>query len=287
MRLTCVFSVSVWFLLGGLLPSNAWSQLREGEWALASFNVRYDNPSDPLPWSQRRDQVASVVGFYGMIGLQEVLPHQLQDLHERLPWMRSIGTGREADGSGESCPIFYDPSTWELLHHETLWLSPQWRQPGSVGWSADLPRIVTMGWFEHHTSGQTLRVYNTHWSHVSPEARQASAQLIALLDAPSQADATALLGDFNEESEEAARALLVEAGFLDTYDVVKARCRKSYPTYTTFLPEGSAGGPRIDAVYVKGLNVHWTCVDEVILNEYFISDHLPVHAVVSWKVLDE
>ena len=26
---------------------DAWGQVREGEWTLATFNVRYDNPADP------------------------------------------------------------------------------------------------------------------------------------------------------------------------------------------------------------------------------------------------
>ena len=56
---------------------------------------------------------------------------------------------------------------------------------------------------------------------------------------------------------------------------------QEFPTYTAFSPEGSSGAP-IDAIYTKGLVTQWTCVDEVIKKDLFISDHLPVHAVVSW-----
>ena len=103
------------------------------------------------------------------------------------------------------------------------------------------------------------------------------------MDAQHGTDATAVLGDFNEEAEARGRVVLDEAGFSDTYNNVRSRCRKSFPTYTTFQPEGSAGGPRIDAIYTKGLRTEWTCVDEVIKKELFISDHLPLHAVVSWS----
>ncbi len=263
--------------------SLSFAQVREGEWTLATFNIRYDNPSDPVVWAERRDEVAQVVGFYDIVGLQEALPHQLSDLAERLPWMSTIGRGRDADGGGEACPILYHHGKWELLHHETLWLAADWRTPGAVGWSADLPRIVTVAWFHHVETGNRVRVYNTHWSHVSAEARESSARLIAAMDAVHGADATVVLGDFNEEAGAPGRVVLEEAGFVDTYDRVQARCRKSFPTYTTFNPEGANGGPRIDAIYTKGLDTKWTCVDEIIKKEHFISDHLPLHAVVSWS----
>ena len=76
------------------------AQVREGEWTLATFNVRYDNPSDPLKWTERRDEVAQIVGFYDIVGLQEALPHQVQDVADRLPWMSHVGQGRDADGGG-------------------------------------------------------------------------------------------------------------------------------------------------------------------------------------------
>jgi len=258
------------------------SQVREGEWTLATFNVRYDNPSDPLKWTERRDEVARIVGFYDIVGLQETLPHQVKDVADRLPWMSYVGRGRDADGGGESCPLFYNHDKWELLHHETLWLAVDWKRPGAIGWSADLPRIVTVAWFHQLDTGRRIRVYNTHWSHVSAVAREASAQLIASLDAIHKSDATVVLGDFNEEAQGAGRLALSNAGFTDTYNTLRARCRRSFPSYTTFNPEGSAGGPKIDAIYVKGLNTEWTCVDEIIKKDVFISDHLPVHAVVSW-----
>lgn len=262
---------------------SAHGQLREGEWVLSTFNIRYDNPSDPLTWVKRRDEVAKIVGFYDIVGIQEALPHQVLDLAQRLPWMSHVGRGRDADGGGEACPIFFNAAHWELLHSETLWLAKDWRTPGALHPAADLPRTVTVAWFHHRASGKRVRVYNTHWSHVSEEARAFSAQLIASVDAVHGTDATVVLGDFNEEAGEPGREVLAQSGFANTYDRAGARCRPSFPTYTTFQPEGSSGGPRIDAIYVKGLTTQWTCVDEIIRDEVFISDHLPLHAVVSWS----
>ena len=269
--------------LGGMVRDEVWAQSRSGEWTLATFNIRYDNPSDPLKWTERRDEVAKIIGFYDIVGVQEALPHQLDDLAQRLPWMAQVGRGREADGTGEACPIFYHRGKWELLHHETRWLAPDWATPGAMASSADMPRIVTVAWFHQKETGKRVRVYNTHWSHVSEDARVLSGSLIAALDALHSTDATAVLGDFNEEAGLGGRRELEEAGFQNSYDTRSARCRPSFPTYTTFNPEGASGRPRIDAIYVKGLRTAWTCVDEVIQNGNFISDHLPLHAVVTWS----
>lgn len=281
LRPVAIWVACVVFLLLAEVPG-AVAQVRDGEWSLCTFNIRYDNPTDPLKWEERKDEVAQIIGFYDIVGLQEVLPHQWTDLEERLPWMSCVGRGREADGSGEACPIFFHHAKWELLHHETIWLAPEWKTPGATGWTADLPRTATIAWFHHLESGRRVKVYNTHWSHVSPEAREASGRLIATIDALHGVEATVVLGDFNEEDGGKGRAALSSAGFQNTYDSIGARCRKSFPTYTTFQPTGASGGPRIDAIYVKGLDTKWTCVDEIIKKEHFISDHLPLHAVVSW-----
>ena len=269
-------------LLTWLSVPMAQSQVREGEWTLATFNIRYDNPADPLVWSDRVDEVAQVIGFYDIVGVQEALPHQMEDLKDRLPWMEALSRGRDADGGGEACGIFYNKDKWQLLHHQTFWLSDDWLTPGAVGWNADLPRIVTVAKFHQVSTGKHVTVFNTHWSHVSLEAREGSGRLIALMDALGSSDASVVLGDFNETDQGLGRQLLASSGFVDTYDTKTARCRKDFPSYTTFNPEGSAGGPKIDAIYTKGLKTQWTCVDEVIKKDMFISDHLPIHAVVSW-----
>ena len=143
----------LWMIACWWMMFLAEAQVREGEWTLATFNIRHDNPADPISWETRRNDVANIIGFYDLVGLQEALPNQVEDIAERVPWMSHIGLGRDADRGGESCPIFYNHEAWELLHHETLWLAPDWRTPGAIGWAADLPRIVTMAWFHHVQTG--------------------------------------------------------------------------------------------------------------------------------------
>lgn len=84
----------------------------------------------------------------GFICLQEVLHSQLVDIlsdlngvHNdqsedppRAPFWAYIGVGRD-DGQrgGEYSPIIYPVQTFELLHSETIWLSPTPDRP-SKGW---------------------------------------------------------------------------------------------------------------------------------------------------------
>ena len=86
-----------------------------------------------------------------LLGGQELLRHQLADLAARLPDYAWLGAGRDdgADG-GEFNPIFYRRERLEPLDSGTFWLSPEPARPGSRGWGAACPRVVTwarfVGW---------------------------------------------------------------------------------------------------------------------------------------------
>ena len=54
----------------------------------ATFNIRYDNPADSLNnWKYRKDTVAAFIkaNQLDIVGMQEVLHNQLEDLKQRLP----------------------------------------------------------------------------------------------------------------------------------------------------------------------------------------------------------
>ena len=50
------------------------------EWTVSTFNIRYDNPNDPLIWDERKEEVVKAVAYFDIVGFQEVLPNQLEDL---------------------------------------------------------------------------------------------------------------------------------------------------------------------------------------------------------------
>jgi endonuclease/exonuclease/phosphatase family metal-dependent hydrolase len=251
------------------------------EFVVCTFNIRYDNPNDPLLWEDRKEDVAKSMAFYDIVGLQEVLPHQLEDIMALLPWMESYSLGREADGSGEACTILWPREKFDLLHSETRWLSESWTDKGSVGWDAVMPRIASLVVLHHKESGKVIRVINSHWSHVGEEARLASASLIRSWSRKGDADAVVVFGDFNAEPDTPEIMFLLEGSLDDTYEIAETLCRKQFGTFTTFDPAGTRG-PRIDFVLTQGVDVLWTCADEFIVNGFYISDHLPVHAVLRW-----
>ncbi len=254
------------------------------ELSFGTFNVRYDNPQDTLEWSERRNEVALAVRYFDLVALQEVLPNQWADLRTRMPQHESFGLGRNADGTGEACPVFWNRDRFDFLKGDVRWLSLNPNQPGSVGWDADLPRIATVVLLFDRQRKQTVRIVNTHWSHVGPEARMNAAALIAGWsgwDSDESQDLILVSGDFNAEEERPEiRSLLDLAGLQDTYHTTNYRCRKAFGTFTTFLPENLANATRIDYIFYRGdVEVDWVCADEVIKYGVYISDHMPYHAI--------
>ena len=251
------------------------------EWTVSTFNIRYDNPNDPLTWEERKEEVVKAVAYFDIVGFQEVLPNQLKDLKTGMPWMNSYSRGREEDGSGEACPIFWQKEKYDLIHSETRWLAEFWQEEGAIGWDADMPRIASIVLLHQRSSGKTIKVINSHWSHMSSEAREGAANLISGWSLGGRADAVVVLGDFNAEDDTPEIQTLTEGGLIDTYYHSDTRCRRGFGTYTTFEP-ASKGSSRIDYIMVRGAHGVWTCADEYIKHGYYISDHLPVHTSLMW-----
>ena len=104
----------------------------------ATFNIRYDNPADSLNnWKYRKDTIAAFIkaNQLDIVGMQEVLHNQLEDLKQRLPEYAEVGVGRE-DGKtqGEYAPLFYRKNRFEALDSNTFWLSQYPDSVGFIGW---------------------------------------------------------------------------------------------------------------------------------------------------------
>ena len=69
---------------------------------MATFNIRYDNPGDSLnSWKYRKEKVCEFIRekHPDVLGMQEVLNHQLKDLLSGLPDYAYVGVGREDNPS--------------------------------------------------------------------------------------------------------------------------------------------------------------------------------------------
>ncbi|WP_435094945.1 endonuclease/exonuclease/phosphatase family protein [Halorubrum sp. N11] len=147
---------------------------------LLSYNVRYANNGDHHDaWHDRRDAVGRLVRFHrpDIAAFQEPLPDQRRDLRERLPEYEFVGRGRKADSEGEGCPIAVRAGRWEVVDDGTFWLSETPSEP-SIGWGADYPRIATWARVRAVDGDAALFVVNTHFDHVSADARRESARLL-------------------------------------------------------------------------------------------------------------
>ncbi|HPR26988.1 endonuclease/exonuclease/phosphatase family protein [Lentimicrobium sp.] len=188
-----------------------------------SFNIRYDNPDDSLNnWKYRRDFASEMIRFYGadIIGAQEVLKNQLDDLADALPGFSYIGVGRlDGKEDGEFAPIFYNSGRFSVLESGHFWLSETPEVPGSKGWDAACERIVTWAVFKDKSSGKSFALYNTHFDHVGETAQRESAiMLLAHIRENVKEIPVVLTGDLNViPGSEAVSTLLsgdllVEAG---------------------------------------------------------------------------
>ncbi|MFM1947424.1 MAG: hypothetical protein RL207_1707 [Bacteroidota bacterium] len=164
------------FFLCGILTLHAQSRLN-----LMSYNIRYDiTTSNASPWNERHKAISSQINRFDVdiVGMQEVLVHQKEQMLLDLPGYESIGVGRD-DGknAGEFSPIFYKEERFRVLKSGTFWLSPTPDIP-SKGWDAALNRICTYAQFFDLESKQSFWVFNTHFDHVGEEARMKSSVLI-------------------------------------------------------------------------------------------------------------
>lgn len=175
----------------------------------ATFNIRLDTPRDSLnSWDYRKERVAEYIIQNGLdvVGMQEVLNNQFEDLKAMLPGYEGIGAGRE-DGQkrGECCAIFYRTEKFELLDSNTFWLSEYPDSVGLKGWDADCVRVATWTKLKDKHTGKIVMAVNTHFDHIGVEARKQSALLIIRKIKEIVGELPAVLtGDFNVNDESEA-----------------------------------------------------------------------------------
>src|SRR5689334_14278278 len=148
-----------------------------------TYNIRYDNPGDGVnAWPNRIEKVTALIRKYNpdIIGVQEALHHQLQDLVRVLPDYSYVGVGRD-DGKvkGEFSAILFRNSRFGLLSDSTFWLSETPQIPGSKSWDAAITRLVTEAKFFDKELRTDFIVFNTHFDHIGKEARMNSGAYIA------------------------------------------------------------------------------------------------------------
>lgn len=270
-------------MLSGLFPV-----LKAQTLDVMSYNIRYDNPGDaPNNWDNRKEFLISQIRYHApdVLGTQEGLVHQLEDIDRGLAQYAYFGVGRDhGDRRGEYTAIFYNTDRLKLLSSATFWLSPTPEVP-SKGWDAALPRICTYGVFEDREAGRQFMVFNTHFDHVGTLAREESAKLILkkMKALNPEGLPVVLCGDFNLQSDSPGVQVLL-GEMVDAHTEAGKRA---------FGPEGTFNGfhldrpvtARIDYVFVspQGFEVQKSAILSDSKDGRYPSDHLPVLARLRFK----
>ncbi len=250
-----------------------------------SYNIRYNNPDDGVhAWPNRKERVASTILFNqaDIVGVQEALKQQMDELEALLPGYAWVGVGRD-DGveAGEFSAIFYNTARFNVLEDGTFWLSKTPEVPGSKDWDAALTRIATWGYFEDKASGSRLYIYNTHFDHRGSEARTQSAGLIAQRATEAAGDAPlVVMGDFNFTPDRPGYAMLTEK-LADTFHSTEQPHHGPDATIYGGFEVTHKPGRRIDYIFTNdAVNVvqHATLSDN--WDGAFASDHLAVLATL-------
>ncbi len=249
-----------------------------------SFNLRYLNDFDPSPhtWEERRSTIRQVIRKEqpDIIGTQEAVYEQVKDVAADLPNYEWIGQGREGGNEGEFMSIFYNENRFTPLEYDHFWLSDTPDVVGSMSWGNTIPRMVTWVKFLDERSGEEFYFVNTHFDHMSEEAREKSAALISEKVKEFNQDLPVILtGDFNAGPDSEPYQILIEqGGFTDTWTAAETRINDGFGTFTGF-EDATGGGAdnRIDWILSKGNVI--TETSEIITyqkNGQYPSDHYPV-----------
>lgn len=234
----------------------------------ATFNIRHGLGDDAdNSWQFRRGSTADAITALGadVLGLQEVLEFQRQDLDDAIAGLRWFGEDRAGDMSDERCPVVLSSPALEVVSSQTRWYGPSPTTRGLRLPGASAPRIATVARLRRD-DGAEFDVVSTHLDEHIDVNREASArQLVEWLtpDAP-----TVVMGDFNATPSDAAVVALVDAGLrLVPVDGATAH------SFT------GVGGTVIDHILVSR---HWTVADASVARYSpagrLPSDHWPVWA---------
>ena len=253
--------------------------------SVMTFNMRYDNPEDGQNnWRFRRERIAGVIKAQevDVLGTQELLSNQFDDLSGLLTGYQGVGVGR-LDGaeSGEYCAVFFRKDRFTLLDSGTFWLSETPEVVGSLGWDGACERIAT--WVVlRDRDGRGLFFLDTHLDHVGQVARDEGVSLLMKrIETLSGGRPVILTGDFNSEPGSSVVAHVQKDGVLRDAKAIAAQRSGTDWSFSDFGQIPEAERPLLDYIFVSGdiEAVRYEVLPDTFDGGY-VSDHAPVMAVV-------
>lgn len=260
-------------LLAGCAPS-----LR-----VMTFNVRYASDEPPHIWSERRPVMIDLIRQVhpDLIGTQELLQRQGDDLVAGLPRYRWFGRDRRGGHTDEHMGIFYRPDRLRIVEQGDFWLSDTPEIVGSMSWGTDLARMANWAIFEVRAlPSRRFLFVDTHLPHrdQDEDARRRAAELIlARLPRIARGLPVILAGDMNAFPSSSTYAAF-SAALTDAREQTKLR-RGPENTFHDFtgIPDR-----RIDYLFVRGFHATKIETSTIHHGATYPSDHFPVWATMTF-----
>lgn len=279
----------LFYLFAVVLLLSSCTESKPIELNVMSFNIRYDNPGDSLnSWQYRKDIAAQTIKDQNadIVGAQEVLVNQLNDLKTSLPEYNAVGVGR-IDGleKGEYSAILYKKDRFSEIKSGHFWLSETPEEVGSKGWDGACERIATWIILEEISSKKQIFFINTHLDHVGKVAREKGVSL--LLDRIAELSKglpVISTGDFNATPDSDVIKHVTDPVnpnyLMHTKDMAVVKSGTAW-TFHDFGRLPLEKREFIDYIFVKpDTKVLKHAVIPEMLNDKFISDHSAVAAQI-------
>ncbi|MBL7186571.1 MAG: endonuclease/exonuclease/phosphatase family protein [Phycisphaerae bacterium] len=258
------------------------------ELRVMSFNIRYGSAGDgESSWPNRKEMVFDVIRRQSsdVVGLQEALRFQIDEIRKALPVYGEIGVARE-DGrtDGEYSAILFRADRFGVGEAGTFWLSDTPYVVGSSHWGNACVRICTWARLIENDSGKAFYIFNTHLDHVSQQSREKSAVLLARrIASRNHKDPFMVTGDFNAGENNPVVTYLTGKNATETPVLLVDTFRVIHPDVkdvrTSHSFRGGRRGSKID--YVLAQPSAQVLAAEILYDNIdgrYPSDHYPVTA---------
>lgn len=258
---------------------------------LATFNIRYGTPKDTgvRNWEARKAACASCIkdGDFDVVGIQEALANQQQDLKDMLPEYEFEFVGRDDGTKGEAVGIGYKKDRLKALESGRFWLSPTPEIPSNAQqWGGPTRHRVAI-WikFEDLRTGKQFFYLTTHLEvgrdHANVRAESAALIIGKAKELNPDGLPFFVTGDLNPAGQSEEMLLRFRRYFQDSFHLAYDQNCLYGPTgtYNGFNPDADLSGHGKKGDYIFGKGEYTLRRYDAVARKYegqYPSDHLAV-----------
>ena len=288
--------LGLWTFFGFCCTDAVGAGADELELRIMTFNIRYGSANDgENHWKNRREMVSDVIRNHpsDVVGLQEALRFQMDEIREAHPVYGEIGVAREdGNNDGEYSSVLYRTDRFGVGESGTFWFSDTPEVAGSNTWGNACVRICSWARLIETKTGKAFYIFNLHLDHVSQPSREKSAVLLAKrIRNRRYKDPFVVTGDFNTGENNPVVTYLKGEIAVEGPDGRKAKTPvRMVDTFRVLHPDvkdvrtahgfrGTRQGNKIDYVFVPpGTKVLEAQILYDNVDGRYPSDHYPVDA---------